>query len=244
MPLVQRWTGSALVWRFESPAIDTRADALEAEVRSYDVDAILVADVERTVRLAARTLGLDPAPKLRWLPADTKHLRGVVFDEVLGEVWVKVQALDATRDTALHELRHVWQLRGDHYKSAGLLTYEQRQADADDFARTWTWEQTPAVIDQAAARREWERRWRPVHEATAREYAQRAERRSPMLRASTASGRLVFASAPIRQERKVNGATEVECEHCGEWVKLNVTHRCPAGRRQSSAAGYAVKVTR
>src|SRR4029434_1595601 len=118
------------------------------------------------------------------------NIRGVTFDEALGEVWVKVQAPDKTQDTALHELRHIWQLRGDRYKSSGLLTYEQREADADHFAQTWTWETTPAYVDQAVAHREWERTWLPVHEATAREYGERAQvRRSPMLRASPAPGR-------------------------------------------------------
>jgi len=226
-----------------APVVETRADAVAFEVRRADVDHRLVEETERTIRMASRTLGLDPPPRLRWLPAATKGLRGVVFDEALSEIWVKIQAPEATENTALHELRHVWQLRADRYKSAGLLTMEQRQADADRFAESWDWRQTPAVVDQAAAHREWERVWRPVHEATAREYAERFDtRRSPMLRAGPALGRQYSAHGPIRRERKINGVTEIECEQCGEWVRLNVTHRCPAARRQTSAAGYDVKV--
>src|SRR5690348_4782150 len=94
------------VYRWEAPTIDTRADALAAEVRRADVDPQLVEEIERTVRMASRTLGLDPAPRVKWLPADTRNIRGVVFDEALGEVWVKLQAPDKARETALHELKH------------------------------------------------------------------------------------------------------------------------------------------
>lgn len=159
-----------------APAIETRADALGCEVPRDVVDAQFVEQIERTVRMAARTLGLDPAPRVRWLPAKARNLRGIVFDDALGEIWVKAQIPTATRDTALHELRHVWQLRGDRYKSVGLLTYEQRQADADDFARTWRWDQTPAVVDQAANQREWERRYAPMHEAARQHVAEQQER--------------------------------------------------------------------
>lgn len=159
-----------------APTIEIRADAIGAEVSRADVDAQLVADVERTVRMASRTLGLDPAPRLRWLPATTRGLRGVVFDDALGEIWVKAQAPAQTTETALHELRHVWQLRGDRYKSVGLLTMEQRQADADDFARTWRWDQTPALVDQAAGRRLWEQRYGPMHEEARQHVADRQER--------------------------------------------------------------------
>lgn len=244
MPVAIQVRGGQVVYVVAPAVVETRADAVACEVRRADVDPQLVEDVERTVRLASRTLGID-APRVRWLPADVKGVRGLTFDAHLDEIWLKPQTMDATKNSALHETKHIHQLRGDHYRTLGLHSYESRQADADDFAERWTWDMTPPVVDQAAAHAEWGRTWRPVHEATASYYAERAAtRRSPMLRASPALGRQYASPVPIRQERKVNGVTEIQCEQCGEWVRLNVTHRCPAAGRQTSAAGYDVKVIR
>lgn len=161
---VPRWTGSAIVYVVEPPTIETRSDALAAEVRRTDVDAQLVADVERTVRMASRTLGLDPEPRVRWLPANTKNVDGVVFAEALSELWVAVGDPEQTKESALHEVKHVQQ-----YRSNPVMTVVEAERQADEFARTWTWEMTPPVVDQAAAHREWERRYGPMHQA-AREY--------------------------------------------------------------------------
>lgn len=242
MPVVQRWTGSALVWCVEAPTIETRDDALGCEVRRADVDPYLVEEIERTVRMASLTLGLDCEPRLRWLPADTKNLRGVTFGAAQGEIWVRVGPLADVHETALHELRHVQQVRT---LAAVLDNDAAAERDADDFAKSWRWDQTPTVVDQAAGRRLWEQRYAPLHEATAAAYAERAtHRRSPMLRASPAPSRQLSASGSIRQERKTNGGAEIQCEQCGAWVRLNVTHSCPAARRQTSATGYVVKVVR
>jgi len=150
-----------------------------------------------------------------------------VFDEALSEVWIKIQSSSAAEETARHEVRHCWQLAGDRYKSAGLLTMEQRQRDADAFAASWSLTDVPRVVDQARARAEWERRWRPVHEATRVAYAERAQaaRRGPMMRPhATAS----VSSTP--KFRTVDGVTQRECEQCGEWMAPGVLHRCPAAR--------------
>jgi hypothetical protein len=143
MPFVTNYATGVLVWH--APTIESRSDALEAEVSRDRVDVTLREDIERDVRLASRTLGIDPAPRVRWLPNEVKGIRGIVFDDALHEVWVAVQDPERTRDSALHELKHVHQLRGDRYKSLGLHSYEQRQTDADQFARTWTWEQVPPM---------------------------------------------------------------------------------------------------
>jgi len=156
------------VYVIEPATVETRSDAIDCEVRRSDIDRKLVEDVERTIRLGSRTLGLDPPPKVRWLPADTKNLRGIVFGHALSEIWVKIQDRDRARDSALHELRHVWQLKDERYLKLGLLTMEQRQRDADNFAATWSLEQVPPMTpgraaDQEKARRVWELKYGHLH---------------------------------------------------------------------------------
>jgi hypothetical protein len=180
--------------------IETRADAIAAEVKRGDVDPALVEETERTVRSAARSLGLDPAPRVRWLPASTKNIRGVTFDDTLSEIWVRVQDRERARDTALHELRHVWQLQPAEFRwlLPGLKTMAERQADADHFAATWTWDMPapvtasrqvaahaqPAGGDRHGAggsergRQIWEEKYAPLHEA-ARQYVAERQARWP-----------------------------------------------------------------
>ena len=124
-------------WRPAPPSARTRADAEACEVRRDRVDAQLRDECERVVRMASRSLGLDPPPRLRWLPADCPSVRGVVF--VPGELWVRVQSPSEAKHTALHELRHAWGLADDQrrYAALGLDTMEARQLDADQFAASW-----------------------------------------------------------------------------------------------------------
>jgi hypothetical protein len=188
MPVELQVRGGTVVYVVVPPTVETRADAVACEVRRADVNQALVEDIERTIRLASRTLAIDPSPRVRWLPADTRDLRGITFGESLGEVWVKVQAPDKTKDTALHELRHVWQLQPAAFRwlQPELKTMEQRQADADDFARTWTWDM-PAVTAPVGAHAQrsattagsergrliWEERYAPLHEAQRQAVAER-----------------------------------------------------------------------
>lgn len=191
------------------PSAETYEQAIRCEVKRADVDPALVEEIERTVRMASLTLGLNPAPRLCWLPAGVKGLRGVVFPDALSEVWVTVQDAAKARETALHELRHVWQLRGDRYLTMGLLTYEQRQADADEFARTWRWDMPPVAAPAVAH-----------HQRSAPQVASRY----------TADPRRDW---PKRETYEHKGLTYVVCEQCDDGVPMNTTHRCPAayGRR-------------
>jgi len=52
-------------WRPAPPSARTRADAEACELSRDRVDPRIRDEVERTVRLASRSLGLDPAPKVR-----------------------------------------------------------------------------------------------------------------------------------------------------------------------------------
>lgn len=185
MPVVQRFNGRHIVAEYVPPIVETRSDALAAEVDRGSVDLELVIRTERTVRMASRCLGLDPAPRLRWLSADTKNLRGVTFGAALGEIWVRVADIADAEETALHEVRHVHQMR--RYVDDGKeLSHEGDELDAEDFAKTWspwapgspyapTAATTPAA-DQAAARRLWEQRYAPIQEAGRQYVAERQQR--------------------------------------------------------------------
>jgi HK97 family phage prohead protease len=123
-------------WRPAPPSARTRADAEACEVRRERVDVQLRDAVERTARLASRSLGISP-PKIRWLPASTPECRGIVWEP--NEVWIAIQDRAAAVNTTLHEVRHVYQLQADRWLHLDLLTYEQRQADADSFASSWSY---------------------------------------------------------------------------------------------------------
>lgn len=121
-----------------APASAASREAAEACEVSRSALPPYVLDIESDVRQAARQLGIGP-PRIRYLPAETTGVRGVVFTPHHHEIWVKLQPKAEMRATALHELRHAWGLQdgGANYKALALHDMEARQRDADDFAATW-----------------------------------------------------------------------------------------------------------
>jgi hypothetical protein len=101
-----------------------------------DVDPALRRTAELVAELVSRRLGIA-RPRIRWLPADRKDIRGETLPADLSEVWVKVQDGSAVIETTAHECRHVWQLEDRQYRwlARGLETDLEREIDAAEYGR-------------------------------------------------------------------------------------------------------------